>query len=83
MALGKKMKVISTDAGALLPAKDGRAELMTSWLGEYSELTLCARQAGPLSLVGIPPDTVLSLVQMLLCFYDIRALIGPLGVSLW
>ena len=49
----KIFQVISTDPGASLPAKDGRAELMTSWLGEYSELTLCARQAGPLSLVGI------------------------------
>ena len=43
MALGKKMKVISTDAGALLPAKDGRAELLNSSLVNYSEVTLCGR----------------------------------------
>ena len=37
------MKVISTDAGALLPAKDGGAEILNSSLKKYSELTLCAR----------------------------------------
>ena len=37
------MKVISTDAGALLPAKDGRAELLNSSLVNYSEVTLCGR----------------------------------------
>ena len=37
------MKVISTDAGASLPAKDGRAEILNSSLGKYPEVTLCAR----------------------------------------
>ena len=42
-ALSQKVKVISTDAGASLPAKDGRAEILNSSLVKYSELTLCAR----------------------------------------
>ena len=37
------MKVISTDAGASLPAKEGRAEILNSSLVNYSEVTLCAR----------------------------------------
>ena len=41
--LGKKMKVISTDPGASLPAKEGRAELVNSSLVKYSEVTICAR----------------------------------------
>ena len=41
--LSTKMKVISTDAGASLPAKDGRAELLNSSLVKYPELTICAR----------------------------------------
>ena len=41
--LGKKVKVISTDAGVSLPAKEGRAELVNSSLVNYSEVTLCAR----------------------------------------
>ena len=43
LALSKKVKVISTDSGASLPAKDGQAELMNSSLVNYSEVTLCAR----------------------------------------
>ena len=43
VAAGKKMAVISTDSGASLPAKDGRAELLNSSLVNYQELTLCAR----------------------------------------
>ena len=35
--------MISTDPGASLPAKDGGAELLNSSLGNYSEVTLCAR----------------------------------------
>ena len=42
-ALRTKMKVISTDAGASLPAKDGRAEILNSSLVKYPEMTLCAR----------------------------------------
>ena len=42
-ALSMKMKVISTDAGASLPAKDGRAFILNSSLVKYSEVTLCAR----------------------------------------
>ena len=41
--LSTKMKVISTDGGASLPAKDGRAEMLNSSLVKYSEVTLCAR----------------------------------------
>ena len=37
------MTVISTDAGASLPAKDGRAEILNSSLVKYPEVTLCAR----------------------------------------
>ena len=37
------MKVISTDAGASLPAKDGQAEILNSSLMNYSSVTLCAR----------------------------------------
>ena len=37
------LKVISTDAGASLPDKDGRAELLNSSLVKYSQVTLCAR----------------------------------------
>ena len=37
------MKVISTDGGASLPAKEGRAEILNSSLGKYPEVTLCAR----------------------------------------
>ena len=37
------MKVISTDAGASLPSKDGRAEFLNLSLGKSSEMTLCAR----------------------------------------
>ena len=43
LALSKKVKVISTDSGASLPAKDGQAELLNSSLVNYSEVTLCAR----------------------------------------
>ena len=43
VALSTKMKMISTDAGASLPAKDGGAEILNSSLVKYSELTLCAR----------------------------------------
>ena len=43
MALSKKMKVISTDAGSSLPAKDGQAEMLNSSLVKYSEVSLCAR----------------------------------------
>ena len=43
LALGMKMKVISTDAGASLPANNGRAEILNSSLVKYSEVTLCAR----------------------------------------
>ena len=42
-ALSQKVKVISTDAAASLPAKDGRAEILNSSLVKYPELTLCAR----------------------------------------
>ena len=42
-ALSKKIKVISTNAGASLPAKDGQAEILNSSLKKYPELTLCAR----------------------------------------
>ena len=42
-ALSKKIKVISTDAGASLPVKDGHAEILNSSLEKYPELTLCAR----------------------------------------
>ena len=42
-ALSQKVKVISTDAEASLPAKDGRAEILNSSLVKYPELTLCAR----------------------------------------
>ena len=35
--------MISTDAGASLPAKDGRVEVVNSSLGKYSEVTVCAR----------------------------------------
>ena len=41
VALGTKMKVISTDPGASLPAKSGRAEMVNSSLGNYP------RQSGP------------------------------------
>ena len=52
--LGMKMKVISTDAGASLPAKDGRAEILNSSLEKYSSLTVCARfQSGVLSSAEI------------------------------
>ena len=37
------MKVISRDAAASLPAKDGRAEILNSSLVKYSQLTVCAR----------------------------------------
>ena len=37
------MKVISTDAGASLPANNGRAEILNSSLVKYSDVTLCAR----------------------------------------
>ena len=37
------MTVISTDAGASLPAKDGQAEILNSSLVKYPEVTLCAR----------------------------------------
>ena len=43
VGLSKKIKVISTDAGASLPAKDGRAEILNSSPGKYSSLTVCAR----------------------------------------
>ena len=43
VGLSLKMTVISTDAGASLPAKYGQAELLNFSLGEYSEVTLCAR----------------------------------------
>ena len=43
LVLSTKVKVISTDAGASLPAKDGRAEIMNSSLGKYPGVTLCAR----------------------------------------
>ena len=47
-AVSKKMKVISTDARALLPARSAQAELLNSSLVNYSSLTLCARlQTGP------------------------------------
>ena len=42
-SINAKMKVIYTDAGASLPAKDGRAEILNSSLLKYSEVTLCAR----------------------------------------
>ena len=52
--LSMKMKVISTDAGASLPAKDGRAEILNSSLEKYSSLTVCARfQSGVLSSAEI------------------------------
>ena len=38
-----KVKVISTDPGASLPAVDGQAEMLNSSLVKYSELTVCAR----------------------------------------
>ena len=37
------MKVISRDAGASLPRKEGRAEILNSSLVTFSSLTLCAR----------------------------------------
>ena len=40
--LSMKVKLISTDDGASLPAKDGRAEILNSSLMKYPE-TLCAR----------------------------------------
>ena len=43
VGLSMKMKVISTDAGASLPAKDGQAEMLNSSLEKYPEVTLCAR----------------------------------------
>ena len=43
VGLSMKMKVISTDAGASLPAKDGQAEILNSSLVKYPEVTLCAR----------------------------------------
>ena len=43
VVLGTEMKVISTDGGASLPAKEGRAEMLNSSLGKYPEVTLCAR----------------------------------------
>ena len=42
-SLGLSMKVISTDAGASLPAKDGQAEILNSSLVKYSMVTVCAR----------------------------------------
>ena len=42
-ALSEKMKVISTDPGASLPAKSGRAVILNSSLKKYPEATLCAR----------------------------------------
>ena len=42
-ALSKKMKVISTDPGAPLPATDGQAEILNSSLTKYPEVTICAR----------------------------------------
>ena len=43
--LGEKVTVISTEtgAGASLPRKDGRAEMLNSSLVNYSQLTVCAR----------------------------------------
>ena len=43
VGLSMKMKVISTDPGASLPAKDGGAELLNSSLGNFPEVTVCAR----------------------------------------
>ena len=37
------MRIITTDGGASLPAREGRAELLNSSLENYSEMTLCAR----------------------------------------
>ena len=39
----RKMRVISTDPGALLPAKDGQAEILDSSLTTFSSLTICVR----------------------------------------
>ena len=68
-----KMKVISTDPGASLPAKDGRAELMNTSLVNISELTVCARFLT--HHFSTPPDnypfqTIISYGQdSLLCSY--------------
>ena len=43
VGLSTKIKVIFTDGGASLPAKDGWAEILNSSLGKYPEVTLCAR----------------------------------------
>ena len=42
-ALSKKVKVISTDSGASMPAQSGRAEILNSSLKKYPEATICAR----------------------------------------
>ena len=63
VALGVKMKVISTDAGASLPAKDGRAEMVNSSLVKLSEVTLCARfltHSFSTDLDGSPIQTAIS-----------------------
>ena len=45
-ALSTKMTVISTDAGASLPALSGRADILNSSLGKLnSSVTICARQS--------------------------------------
>ena len=41
--ISKKIRMISTDGRASLPAKAGQAEILNSSLEKYPELTLCAR----------------------------------------
>ena len=43
LAVSKKMKVISTDAGSSLLRREGQAEILNSSLVKYPEVTLCAR----------------------------------------
>ena len=60
-ALSQKMKVISTDVGASLPAKAGQAELLNSSLEKYPELTICARfLTHYFSSVGFPSQALIS-----------------------
>ena len=60
VVLGTEMRVISTDAVASLPSKEGRAEILNSSLDKFSSLTVCARyQSGSLSLVQITQETLL------------------------